>query len=288
MAKKSPPDNEQNRLAQVEQSDLGESQLNEEFIDWLKKWGNQILLAVLVVALLGVGWQWLERTRSEARDTAWANLDSAQLPASLEEIAEGARGVDAVTPLALMRAADQYLGSVQTGARFDREASAEDYELDDDTRTLFLQRADALYAEAIVAVGDYETVFARKLLVVSALFGQAAVAESRGDTEQTRSILERIKTVAAPQYPELVRQAEQRMDTIITTKVSFPLAQDLPQPEPAADLPDPSVLLGTSEAGAEPPAAGGAGEGDASARDATNLILQGGEGSTEAPGDGSD
>ena len=38
MAKKSTTDQDQDRLAQVEQSDLGESQLNEEFIDWLKKW----------------------------------------------------------------------------------------------------------------------------------------------------------------------------------------------------------------------------------------------------------
>ena len=50
MAKKSTNDPNQDRLAQVEQSDLGESQLNEEFVDWLKKWGNQILLAILVPA----------------------------------------------------------------------------------------------------------------------------------------------------------------------------------------------------------------------------------------------
>ena len=85
MAKKSNTDPTQDRLAQVEQSDLGESQLNEEFVDWLKKWGNQILLAILVVALLGVGWQWLVRTKMETRDAAWATLESAQLPASLED-----------------------------------------------------------------------------------------------------------------------------------------------------------------------------------------------------------
>ena len=115
MAKKSNTDPTQDRLAQVEQSDLGESQLNEEFVDWLKKWGNQILLAILVVALLGVGWQWLVRTKMESRDAAWATLESAQLPASLEEVAASSEGVDSITPLALMRAGDQYLRSVQTG-----------------------------------------------------------------------------------------------------------------------------------------------------------------------------
>ena len=128
MAKKSRTDNDQDRLAQVEQSDLGESQLNEEFVDWLKKWGNQILLVILVIALLGVGWQWLVRTRMETRDAAWATLDTAQLPASLEEVAQNAKGVDSIAPLALIQAGDQYLRSVQTGTRFDREATAEDFE----------------------------------------------------------------------------------------------------------------------------------------------------------------
>ena len=48
MAKKT--NNDQDRLGQVEQTDLNESRVNEEFVDWLKKWGNGILLAVLLAA----------------------------------------------------------------------------------------------------------------------------------------------------------------------------------------------------------------------------------------------
>ena len=296
MAKKSNNDPNQDRLAQVEQSDLGESQLNEEFVDWLKKWGNQILLAILIVALLGVGWQWLVRTKMESRDAAWATLESAQLPASLEEVAVSASGVDSIAPLALMRAADQYLRSVQTGTRFDRESTAEDYTLDDDTRTLFLQRANTLYAEAIVALGtDYETTFAKKLLVISALFGQAAVAESQGQTDEAKTFLTRISTIAVPEYPDLAAQASARSDSLdtVTTKVSFPLAADLPQPPPATDIPDPAELLGTGAllTPLDTPTEGG--EGDVAApgapdNTASNLILEGGDGTTEAPGDGSD
>ena len=295
MAKKSTNDPNQDRLAQVEQSDLGESQLNEEFVDWLKKWGNQILLAILIVALLGVGWQWLVRTKMETRDSAWATLDSAQLPASLEEVAQSAKGVDSITPLALMRAADQYLRSVQTGTRFDREPTAEDYSLDDDTRTLFLQRANTLYAEAIVAVGsDYEQTFAKKLLVISGLFGQAAVAESQGNLDEAKTLLSRISTIAEPEYPDLAAQATARSGdlAITTTKVSFPLAADLPQPPPAADIPDPAELLGTGalitplDAPTDDDSAAAT---PADSNDtASNLILEGGDGTTEAPGDGSD
>jgi hypothetical protein len=286
MAKKSRTDNDQDRLAQVEQSDLGESQLNEEFVDWLKKWGNQILLAILVIALLGVGWQWLVRTKMETRDAAWATLDTAQLPASLEEVAQNAKGVDSIAPLALIQAADQYLRSVQTGTRFDREATAEDFTLDDESRTLFLQRANALYSEAILAVGtDYERIFAKKLLVISALFGQAAVAESREDSAGAKTLLARIETIAMPQYPDLAAQAKERSDSqaIVTTKVSFPLAADLPQPAPAETLPDTSELLGT---GTSEPAAGAAA--DTEPDSASSLILEGGAGTTEAPGDGSE
>ena len=44
-------DQDPERLAQVQQSELSESRVNEEFVDWLKKWGNSILLVVLLVAL---------------------------------------------------------------------------------------------------------------------------------------------------------------------------------------------------------------------------------------------
>ncbi|MAJ45773.1 MAG: hypothetical protein CBC35_00420, partial [Planctomycetes bacterium TMED75] len=281
---------DQDRLAQVEQSDLGESQLNEEFVDWLKKWGNQILLVILVIALLGVGWQWLVRTKMETRDAAWATLDTAQLPASLEEVAQNAKGVDSIAPLALIQAGDQYLRSVQTGTRFDREATAEDFALDDDTRTLFLQRANALYSEAILAVGtDYERVFAKKLLVISALFGQAAVAESREDSAEAKTLLGRIETIALPEYPDLAAQAKARTESqaIVSTKVSFPLAADLPQPAPAEALPDTSELLGTTptELPTEPTSDE---TGDTESDSASNLILEGGAGTTEAPGDGSE
>ena len=227
-----------------------------------------------------------ERQRKASFDAAWATLDTAQLPASLEEVAQNAKGVDSIAPLALIQAGDQYLRSVQTGTRFDREATAEDFALDDDSRTLFLQRADALYSEAILAVGtDYERVFAKKLLVISALFGQAAVAESRGDAEAAKTVLSQIETIAVPEYPDLAAQAKARSESqsIVTTKVSFPLAADLPQPAPAEALPDPSELLGTSIIA---PATEEAADTDSDS--ATNLILEGGAGTTEAPGDGSE
>ena len=246
MAKK--PNNDQDRLGQVEQTDLNESRVNEEFVDWLKKWGNGILLAVLLVALAGVGWQWLERSANDRRDAAWDGLTSAQLPSSLEEIAVEAEGVDSVSILALMSAADKYLTSIQSGTRFDREAGSEDFKLDAETRTAFLDRADALYGEVITKIGDqYKTTFAKKLFVISALFGQAAIAESRGKIDDGKALLARITEIAEPQYPQLATQAGQRSDSmdILAVKTSFPAQADLPVPPVAEVTPDASALIGT-------------------------------------------
>jgi hypothetical protein len=246
MAKKT--NNDQDRLGQVEQTDLNESRVNEEFVDWLKKWGNGILLAVLLVALAGVGWQWLERSANERRTAAWNGLTSAQLPSSLQDIAVEAEGVDSVSLLALMSAADKYLTSIQSGTRFDREAGSPDFKLDAETRTAFLDSADALYGEVITKVGDdYKTTFAKKLFVISALFGKAAIAESRGKIDDGKALLALIAEIAEPEYPQLATQAGQRSDSmdVLAVKTSFPAQADLPVPPVAEVTPDASALIGT-------------------------------------------
>ena len=269
------PNNDQDRLGQVEQTDLSESRVNEEFVDWLKKWGNGILLAVLLVALAGVGWQWLERSANERRDAAWEGLTSAELPSSLEEIAVEAEGVDSVSILALMQAADKYLTSIQSGTRFDREPGTPEYKLDAETRTAFLDRADSLYGEVIAKVGDdYKTTFAKKLYVISALFGQAAIAESRGDIENGKALLARIMDIAEPQYPQLATQAGERSDSmdVLAVKTSFPAQADLPVPPVAETTPDASALIGTEGVLAPP---GATAEDAATNEDASEMILKG-------------
>jgi hypothetical protein len=272
MAKQSK--NDPDRLAQMQQSDLSESRINEEFVDWLKRWGNTILLVILAVALAGVGWNWLQRKADTERDAAWANLAGAQLPASLEEVAKESKGVDSVTTLALLNAADQYLTSIQNGTRFDRESTDEDYLLDDQTRALFLERANTLYAEAILSVGDgYQKTFAKKVLVVSALFGQAAIAESQGNIEESKRVLARIVDVSNPQYPQLASQATARTESLgpLATPIVLPAKVDLPEPVAPVQIPDPAALLRPDGAttGEEPAAT------ESAPGDASSLILEG-------------
>jgi hypothetical protein len=243
MAKQSEKDPE--RLAQVQQSDLGESRVNEEFVEWLKKWGNSILLAILLVALAGVAWNWWQRKADTDRDTAWTNLSSAQLPASLEEVAANSKDIDSVSILALLGAADQYLTSIQTNTPIGGLLEGEEPGIDEATRTEYLKNADALYAQALTAVGDPGKNFSMKILVCSALFGQAAVAESQGNIEQARTALNKIVETANPEYPDLANQATFRISTLepLANRLVLPAAADLPTPPEPEAVPDPLDLL---------------------------------------------
>src|SRR5262245_25193708 len=112
------------RLQEIQQQDLTESRLNQEFVDWLKTKGMNWLLVVLLGLCAYMGWNWWRDRQVKAREAAWASFSSATLPAALEEVAATHQGVDSVDALALVVAADRYLGSVQSGVRFDRDAGA--------------------------------------------------------------------------------------------------------------------------------------------------------------------
>lgn len=244
MAKKS--DMDPDRLAQVQQSELTESRVNEDFVEWLKKWGNSILLVILLIALAGVAWNWWQQKIDDTIDTAWTNLNLAQLPASLEDVAADSKQVGSVSTLALIRAADEYLISVQNGVPLGMLPNATDApELDDATRLDYLNNADRLYAEAITSVGDYGSDFAKKLLVCSGLFGQAAVAESLGEIDRARTLLESVTTTANPEYPQLAEQATERINSLepLGTRIALPAEADLPKPPEPVVQPDALELL---------------------------------------------
>ena len=81
------------RLKNVQQADLSESRVNDDFVLWLKTWGQNILLVALTVAALAMAWHWWGQRKERERDAAWGELGGATLPASLKEIAARHRGV---------------------------------------------------------------------------------------------------------------------------------------------------------------------------------------------------
>ena len=59
------------RLKNVQQADLTESRVNDDFVHWLKTWGNNILLVVLSIAAIAMGWFWWQQRQEQQRSDAW-------------------------------------------------------------------------------------------------------------------------------------------------------------------------------------------------------------------------
>ena len=183
------------RLKTMQQADLSEGRVNDDFVHWLKTWGQNILLGVLIIAAIAMGWFWWTQRKEKERDDAWAELGGANLPAALQEVAAKHEGKDAVAPFAELLAADRYLTAVLSDQRFDREAGAVDVAITPELRTEWLKAADTLYAKVAARItrnkypDDYGFLF-------SALFGRAAVAEDLGDLKAAEGYLKDIETRA--------------------------------------------------------------------------------------------
>lgn len=222
------------RLANVQQSDLTESRINDDFLFWLKNSGPNWLLAVLVVLTLAMGWNWWKNKQGQARDAAWSELSDADIPATLRDVAAKHADVDGVASFALLTAADRYLQSVVSGQRFDREASAADAAVTPELRREWLLEARTLYSEVLARAESSNDPNA-VAFEVAALFGLAAVAESRGEVDVAKSTLERVDTRTSESMPWLSQQAKARIETIALVSSPYQIP-DAPMPQ--AVLPD--------------------------------------------------
>ena len=139
------------RLKQVQTTDLTDSRLNHEFVAWLKTSGMNYLLMLLLVACAFLAWDWWNRKQDEAIDTAWTELSSATSPAALRGVADTHASVDGVAELSLLTAGDILLQSARTGLRPGLAAGDEGAELTAEDKTSTLQEADGFFAEAVPA-----------------------------------------------------------------------------------------------------------------------------------------
>lgn len=245
------------RLKDVQTSDLTDSRLNHDFVEWMKTKGINWLLAILLVVCAFLAWDIWKQRQADSRDRAWSDLEAATMPSTLEfSVAVDHAGVDAIADLALLQAADVYLGSVQSGIRPGMLATDEDSTLPESERSTMLDSADKLYAQVFESVNTAEG-FSGKPIAMAALFGRAAVAESRGDLEAATSALKHVARVAMPQYPMIAFQAEARMADLdsVTQTVALPTAASLlAEPTDAEPYTQPIIddLLTTFEAEATP------------------------------------
>ncbi len=225
---KSPSD----RPSQVQTQDLTESRINEDFVFWLKKNGSNYLLVILLAACAALGYNYWQRKEVEKSTVAWEELGQATIPESLDEVAKAHANVPQVAMIAELSAGDRRLAQIRSGELTPKQGDTPAVLLDEATRKITQDAADANYTKAAeiavkLANGSREQAIT---VVLPTLFGRAAVAESRGDFEGSRKLLEEAAALAGNRWPGYEKLAKWRANETLTlaTAVPLPTAAELP------------------------------------------------------------
>ncbi|HWB21205.1 MAG TPA: hypothetical protein VG711_12980 [Phycisphaerales bacterium] len=251
------------RLKEVHQSDLTESRLNLDLIEWLKTQGMTYLLVVLVVICAYLGWvRWKDYRENQRRD-AWRAFNDTQLPGSLQEVADKYDGVDSIGILARLAAADTLMNAVVTGKEAGPPPSQDPNNptvmqdtrnpLTDAQRTEYLQRAETIY-RAVVDRDDKSS--AMTICAVSALNGLGTIAECNGKLDEAKDFYQRAAARSKESFPELAVQSTDYADSISQVAMAKPfpapnfvqLQSDREQLTPISVEPWVNELLKTDEA----------------------------------------
>ncbi|MBT8484422.1 MAG: hypothetical protein HKO59_16850 [Phycisphaerales bacterium] len=238
------------RLKEVHQTDLTESRVNEDFVDWLKNKGPTWLLVILVALCAYLAIIRFRQHKADFRAEAWAALAEAELPGSFEDVAQEYEDVGQVASVAYLRAADELLRSVQLGTTLGAadtpvdpatpDAPASD-PLAPEQRTQYLTRARGLY-DRVLDRDDGS--MGMTLYVVNALNGKAAVAECEGDADAAGQLYEEAAARASEHFPGLAEQARARAASVgrFTDSVSFKTRQEIARVNAAPPRRDPIAI----------------------------------------------
>jgi hypothetical protein len=230
---------------------LDESRVNQEFIDMLSKWSTPALFVIAAVVLGYWGWGQLQKRANakvnEAFDEVAGSVDYTVInpsPNTLNAIRAQHGGVAGVVPMTSLREADVYLEAAVKGVAPGSELALDEennqtgtYSAEDllgaEERTDMLDKAEALYrAVATSAEGGDGWAIHR----LSAQFGLAAVAESRGDSAAAKVAYEDAKSTAeVAGFSLWIQIADERIASVdqMVIPVSLVSREALPKdPEP--------------------------------------------------------
>lgn len=233
------------RLRQVQSTDLTEGRLNDDFVYWLKTSGLNYLLLVLVAIAAFMGFHAWKKKDQEKRQNAWSELGQATLPEALADIAERHAGIDSVALIAWLSAGDAHLRDLQTGTIGGGGQNPDGTPIlgepmTAEQRTIALDAADRYYQKVIDTTKDRRELPGMQPFVLSALFGKAAIAESRGDVAAAKAALTEAESLATGTYPRYAGHAKTRIETLamLETPIRIPAKAELPvKAAPAAAAP---------------------------------------------------
>lgn len=239
---------EQRQTEIQEGAGLTESRLNRDFIDFLKKWGGVILLVILAITAGYLGLRRLSEHREQTRAAAFDDLEAARAsgnPAGLVQLADEHSGQGAVPVLARLEAADAYrvaaYRGLAPGAAVESDGSVKDPKdiLNAEGRERLLAQAATQYQ---LALDGAEADPGMAIQAISARFGLAAIAETRGQTEEARKQYEAAQAHATRAgFTDLAETAKRRIATM-SEFVEMPVLLSradvkTARPRPASNLP---------------------------------------------------
>lgn len=263
----------------TEGAGLEDSRLNQDFVEFLKKWSTPILLVIVAAVASYVGLQKLRESRDAKRAAAFAEIDAQTritrtgqdvLPSVLLRIAEDHAGQGAVPYLARLAAAEQYqvsaMKGLEPGSEFDpvtmKPKRAEDV-ITPARREELLTNARTQYQFVLDGTRQDEgmTVHA-----VNACFGLASVAEMLGQYDQAKAHYETARSLVKDKHYEGIENLiKQRIESLDTLKIAMPLpseasvksfvkAAPVPQaPTPTINFDPASSLLNPGQGGSSVP-----------------------------------
>ncbi len=231
-----------------ERAGLEESKLNQDFIEFLRKWSSPIL--IVAVAIFGgyALYQRYERSQATKVDSAFADYTAllasgSPSPVSLLEIADTYKSVKGIGPMAQLSAADAYMAAVRArrslGASVNPDGSlaSTDGVLTPVLKEEYLGKAREIYKTVLSATSKVPE---KRIMALSATFGLAAIAESEGNFSDATALYEQAATLAESQgdkaHAKIARDRITGLDKLKT--ITEPLsAADLPKPPPPPVLP---------------------------------------------------
>ena len=187
------------------------------------KHGRYILYGALVVAVSLVAWRWVSNSATQRHESGWSNLVAATTPEASQIAGDEAHTVG-LRHLAWLQSADLWL------ARAALPYDPTDPDATAHTPPQMVEQAALIY-DQIVTDDQAKPVFR-----LSAMLGQASVAEAQGRLDDADAIYDQIMQQAGDVYPAHFAMAQSRRQTLklLAKPVKFespPLPQGLFEPE---------------------------------------------------------